>query len=1147
MHRAKPLPLSLLLCLALAPSARGEVITDGTLGVSTTLSGPDLTIPEALGSRHGSNLFHSFSRFNLAQGESATFTGSGDIAHVIARITGGEMSLIDGTLRSQVGSATLTLFNPAGMVVGPRAVFDVPAALHLGTADEVRLADGARFSALDTQQDATLSAAPPAAFGFVEGGGSGMLELQGGVWIEEVSEEYCFSPGDCLTWVNLVEGTTEHRLTPGAQLTLAGRQLALYGPTLGSDAGVIALAAVGSGAASVGLTTDSVERGQEGALIIGADTTLNISGDGSGELRLDADNILVSAAALYHDNAGTQDASGGITLRAEGIYLDDGALLDVHSNNDLAGGTLALLADQIDIGGAARVSSSGDGSSAAGDIRIDGGTLTLHDAGEIYSAGPVMITLDGALQMQSDARLFLSSPSAADLHIAAESLWMDEASINSDTNGVTPKGGDIYIDLRGHADLSYGAQISSNTYRLYTPAGTIHLNAASLRIAGSNWSALRRWQEAHPDEPISAVEHDPSGLHSVAGNAYSYGLSGANAGAILVHVSGDVQLLDTGTLSTTSYYAGAAGAIELHAHDLLLDNGEISSDNGASAGRFIVDTYGNVVPDPNEPLDGGSVVLDLSGELTMLGGRIGTFTSGDGRGAGIQIDASAITLDQGAEIDSASASRTQDAGDILLRSGDVQLRAASAITTSAYATTYASNAQGGNVTFELNGDLRLTGGSRVSADAIGAKAAGTIHVEAHNLYIDGLGSALATNSGAASTYRVSHIPAGAPGAIEVTLSGAARLSDGGRISSSTTPTELLSYAYFDDDGNLVSGYDTDWPAGSITLDAARLTITGTATDAGGSATPLGQDDGLASGIFTLVQHNDASTTLTGYSRPGEIQLRVGTLIIDQGGRISSENLAGLAKPDPAPLSTLRLSGQTLILGSAATITSAALGDAPASPIELRFAERIDLDHAEVTTAAVNGNGGDIFIDPVVMRLTESRITTSVSGSSGDGGDITLIADHLVLNGGFIQANTAATGASGGEVNLATRSLIPYGGLISLADPLRQPFTHGTNVIQAAAPDGVNGTITITAPNLDLAGELADLETPYLDPARLFSGGCAGRAGGQSRLAWGGRGRLPWSSGAPLLTLPRGVEAGTVSESDTRCWVVGSNDRGVAAR
>src|SRR3954462_12800874 len=159
-------PLLIAALLTAAP-VQAQIVTDGTVGPKVSLSGSSVDIGANLGTRSGDNLFHSFEKFGIATGQTATFTGPGDIKNVISRVTGGEVSNIDGTLASRVGQADLYFLNPAGVMFGPNAQLDVPGSFHVSTAHELRFADGARFSALD-KTGSGLTIAPPEAFGFLD-------------------------------------------------------------------------------------------------------------------------------------------------------------------------------------------------------------------------------------------------------------------------------------------------------------------------------------------------------------------------------------------------------------------------------------------------------------------------------------------------------------------------------------------------------------------------------------------------------------------------------------------------------------------------------------------------------------------------------------------------------------------------------------------------------------------------------------------------------------------------------------------------------------------------------------------------------------------------------------------------------------------
>src|SRR3712207_2823227 len=155
-----------LLFGALLAVSHAQITLDGSLGPPGSLMGPHYTIPAEVGQIRGSNLFHSFGQFNVPTGGSATFTGPATITNILSRVTGGQPSSIDGTLRSEILGANLYVLNPSGVLFGPNARLDVSGSLHVSTADYLRLADGARFSAR-LSETSVLSVAPPVAFGFL--------------------------------------------------------------------------------------------------------------------------------------------------------------------------------------------------------------------------------------------------------------------------------------------------------------------------------------------------------------------------------------------------------------------------------------------------------------------------------------------------------------------------------------------------------------------------------------------------------------------------------------------------------------------------------------------------------------------------------------------------------------------------------------------------------------------------------------------------------------------------------------------------------------------------------------------------------------------------------------------------------------------
>src|SRR5579859_258730 len=124
--------LGLFACLE---TARAQVVLDGSFGSRGSLAGPNYNITAALGLTRGNNLFQSFSFFNLQAGDVATFSGPANIQNILARVTSGRVSSIDGTIRSGIAGANFYFINPGGVIFGPNSSVDVSGAVAVSTAN----------------------------------------------------------------------------------------------------------------------------------------------------------------------------------------------------------------------------------------------------------------------------------------------------------------------------------------------------------------------------------------------------------------------------------------------------------------------------------------------------------------------------------------------------------------------------------------------------------------------------------------------------------------------------------------------------------------------------------------------------------------------------------------------------------------------------------------------------------------------------------------------------------------------------------------------------------------------------------------------------------------------------------------------------
>ncbi|MFK8186145.1 MAG: filamentous hemagglutinin N-terminal domain-containing protein, partial [Phormidesmis sp.] len=164
-------------------TAQAQVVPDATLpaqSVVSTASTPGLQRVTG-GTRLGKNLFHSFEQFSIPTGETVEFSNGLNVEIVFSRVTGGDRSILEGTLTS-LGDADFFLLNPNGFVFGPNAQLNVGGSFVASSANAVEFSDGSRFSAVAPQATDLLSINTPVGLQYgavpgeilVEGNGHGL-------------------------------------------------------------------------------------------------------------------------------------------------------------------------------------------------------------------------------------------------------------------------------------------------------------------------------------------------------------------------------------------------------------------------------------------------------------------------------------------------------------------------------------------------------------------------------------------------------------------------------------------------------------------------------------------------------------------------------------------------------------------------------------------------------------------------------------------------------------------------------------------------------------------------------------------------------------------------------------------------------------
>ena len=359
------LSMMFALCYAQVPTA---ITSDGTMSTVITQQGAVFNITGGTRPDQGPNLFHSFGQFDVGTGDTAHFVGQPGIDNIIGRVTGGSASLIDGRLQSD---ASLFLLNPSGLMFGPNATLDVNGSFHASTADVLRFADGATFSA-HLNEKSTLTVASPAAFGFLS-------ENPAGIAIEGSRLE-------------VPEGETISLV--GGDVKIVGRRSAGDDPpTVSAPSGRINLVSVASpGNVTISspehvptVTVDNAER--LGVIEVSQTALLSVSGDGGGTVVIRGGRLLVDNANIFADTEGdSRGAPIGIDVVAtEEMILRDGALVTTDVFGAGTAGNIEVTAPRLEVttgavlGSRAWAGSTGD----TGNIAITAEQLRVTEGGRL--------------------------------------------------------------------------------------------------------------------------------------------------------------------------------------------------------------------------------------------------------------------------------------------------------------------------------------------------------------------------------------------------------------------------------------------------------------------------------------------------------------------------------------------------------------------------------------------------------------------------------------------------------------------------------------------------------------------------------------------------------------------------------------------
>ena len=651
-----------------------QITVDGT--TNTTLETTDNGISVNDGDRAGSNLFHSFSEFSIPDGSSATFNNAVEIENIFSRVTGGNISDINGAINAN-GGANLLLINPAGIVFGENASLNIGGSFFATSADSLLFEEG-EFSAVNPQAAPILTINRPIGLNFGD------------------------NPG------NITNRSTANdvglQVSPQENISFVGGDLRIEGGLITAPGGRINLGGL-SETGTVNITEDSSLSFPDDAVkanvFLSDNALVDIASTGGGAINVNANSLELTQKSIVQagigEGSGSEGAVGGtVVIDSTSISATDSSLIRADNNGVGRAGAIDITTETLDLASNAAITTSTFGVGDAGTIDINAQDITIdRDFAGIYSdVGTTYIPAD-----------------------------------EQNPEGVVGNGGIINIET-GNLTLLDGARINSNSIAIGN-AGTININATKKVLfqgvgsipvpAFGGGSAISNASTQVRDEGVGDAGQiniiaDSLSLIDVGAVLVDHsGLEG-DAGNIVFEIENEV-LLQRNALVLSQVLPGTtgnAGDINIEAGSLkLLDGSFVLSDNQGegSAGNITVNVEENIV---FESISEGFPSQFVAG-LSRPSSR--------GTGGTIKINAKELSLSDAAFITSNSVPNSVGkAGDIIINVDRLSLQDNSLINTFT-----GNNDDGGSIIVNAQ-NINLTSGGKILAATEGGGDGGNINL-----------------------------------------------------------------------------------------------------------------------------------------------------------------------------------------------------------------------------------------------------------------------------------------------------------------------------------------------------------------------------------------------------------------------------------
>jgi filamentous hemagglutinin family protein len=743
-----------------------NITLDGTLGPAATLTGPTYQIRQDLGQTVGSNLFHSFGKFNLNANETAVFQSAPAIRNILSRVTGGSVSSIDGLIFTQSGAVNLYLINPAGIVFGPNARLDIGSSTRgsfvATTLDAITFPNDSQFSATNPGTASTLltivgdpsgflasqrTLPPIAATGSILGvySGQSLLLLGGNITLDNSNVFVNFPQG----------GRVELGALAGAGvvgLSVNGNDLQLSLPEQTARADVTinrsAIDVQAEDAGSLGIGARNLDINNS-LLLAGIGSGLGTINSQAGDITLNAtDTIQIRGASFVNNNVRNRSIgnAGNLIISADNLIVIENSELQLLTRGQGNAGNILinvrdrLLFDQSVASSSVQSGAIGNG----GNIRVSTGTLTFTNTARLSvstrgvgNAGTIDVEVRDRASFDDS---YLSGIVAQEgvgnggnLSLVAETLYLTNGGqLTATTNG-RGNAGNVRVNVRDQIIVdgyNPSAEFPSGIFSevastgigkggdIQVSTGSLFINRGAQFFAGTRGIGDAGTIQVTARDIISLNGFDAN-TDNVSGLITSADSPTGRSGNIFM-AAPTIQITNGAQVNAVTASARKGGDITIRANELIvLDGGQVTTTTffQGQAGNITLEVRDRILlsgknPDANNPFRQG--LREGNGESGLFAS---TRSGSTGIGGSIFINSKVLIVQDGARISVASQGSGRG-GDIDFQTDQLTLNNRGQISAET------TSSQGGSIILNVRDLLLLRRGSQISTSAGTAQAGG---------------------------------------------------------------------------------------------------------------------------------------------------------------------------------------------------------------------------------------------------------------------------------------------------------------------------------------------------------------------------------------------------------------------------------------